>query len=403
MPPLSFHIQATCPHTGARAGLLETPHGIIPTPVFMPVGTQATVKALAPWELHDLGVAIVLSNTYHLSLRPGPDLIAGLGGLHRFMGWSGPILTDSGGFQVFSLAHLQSIDDHSVRFSSHLDGAGHEFTPERAVVIQEALGADIAMVLDQPSPYPAAESELRVALERTHRWAERSRIAHRRSDQALFGIVQGGTVPELRRASARFLTALDFPGYAIGGLVLGEPKELTYAMLEETTPLLPAAKPRYLMGVGAPDDLLEAVARGVDMFDCVLPTRVARNGALYTRRGRMNIRNARYRDEAGPVDTDCDCPLCRDFSLAYLRQLFASDEPLAYRLATLHNIRFLVRLMDGARQAILDGGFAAYREAFREDYRGPASATGQKTPWRAAQGRGAMLSTTIEPQTPRTL
>ncbi|MBI4499235.1 MAG: tRNA guanosine(34) transglycosylase Tgt [Chloroflexi bacterium] len=382
--PVTFHLQATGPRTGARAGLLHTPHGTIPTPVFMPVGTQATVKALDPTELKALGAAIILSNTYHLALRPGPDLIAQLGGLHGFMGWPGPILTDSGGFQVFSLAHRQSIDDDGVEFASHLDGTPHRFAPERVVAIQEALGADIAMVLDEPSPYPSEAARLRVALERTHRWAERCRAAHTRPDQGLFAIVQGGTMSALRQASARFLAGLDFPGYAVGGLSLGEPKALTYAMLEETTPLLPADKPRYLMGVGAPDDLLEGVARGIDMFDCVLPTRVARNGGLYTRRGRINIRNARYRDDFGPAADGCDCLLCRDFSLAYLRHLFLAQEPLAYRLATGHNVRFLVRLMAGAREAILSGRYPDYLDEFLEGYRAPVREVGQ-----GARRRGA--------------
>jgi queuine tRNA-ribosyltransferase len=363
-----FELVKTCSHTGARAGTLLTPHGDVPTPAFLPVGSQATVKTLTSDDLESLGVKMVLANCYHLYLRPGVDVIRQAGGLHRFMAWDGPILTDSGGFQVFSLGHLRRISDDGALFRSHIDGSEHFLTPELAIEIQEGLGADIIMVLDECPAYGGDLRTVREATERSHNWAERCLRRHERSDQALFGIVHGGTFDELRRQSAEFLASLDFPGYAIGGLSLGEPKDLTHAVLEETVPLLPQAKPRYLMGVGSPEDLVECVARGVDMFDSALPTRLGRNGALFTGERRLSIGNARFKDEQGPIDPECDCYTCRSYSAAYLNHLFKCRELLGYRLATIHNLRFIVGLMERIRQAILDGTFAAFKDAFLERY-----------------------------------
>ncbi len=357
----------------ARRGVLHTPHGPIATPCFAPVGTQATVKTLTPHDLEALDVHLILSNTYHLYLRPGAETIARLGGLHRFMGWDRPILTDSGGFQIFSLSHLRRVDADGVTFRSHIDGSEHRFTPERAVAVQELLGADIIMCLDEcPDPLDRRYNE--EALQRTHAWAERCRAAQSRPDQALFGIVQGGVFPDLRAQSARFLRGLDFPGYAIGGLSVGETKEQMYAMLDVVTPLLPAERPRYLMGVGTPEDILEAVARGVDLFDCVLPTRVARNSGLLTRQGRLNLRNARYAEDPDPVEAGCTCYTCQHFSRAYLRHLFKAGEVLALRLATVHNLHFMVRLMEDVRSHIQGGTFLAFKQAFLTEYTLPNQA-----------------------------
>ena len=358
-------------HTDAdsrgRLGRIVTPHGEIATPAFAPVGTQATVKALDPRDLRELGAELILANTYHLYLRPGADVVAEMGGLHRFMGWDGPILTDSGGFQVFSLAENRKFTDEGVLFRSHIDGSQHLFTPELVVRVQEQLGADIIMCLDEcAEPHDRAYNEQ--ALARTHAWAGRCRSAQTRTDQALFGIVQGGIFPDLRRQSAGFLVGLDFPGYAIGGLSVGETKEQMYAMLDITMPLLPAAKPRYLMGVGAPEDLLEGVARGVDLFDCVLATRLARNAALFTRQGRLNIRNLRFERDPGPIEAGCGCYTCRHFSRAYVRHLFKAGEMLASRLATLHNLHFLLQLMRDIRAAIAAGRFSAFRDEFLANY-----------------------------------
>ncbi|HSR29194.1 MAG TPA: tRNA guanosine(34) transglycosylase Tgt, partial [Anaerolineae bacterium] len=351
----------------ARLGRIVTPHGDIATPAFAPVGTQATVKALDPRDLHELGAELILSNTYHLYLRPGAEVVAEMGGLHRFMNWDGPILTDSGGFQVFSLSKTRKITDEGVEFRSHIDGSRHLFTPEMVVRVQEQLGADIIMVLDEcAEPQDRAYNEQ--ALARTHAWAERCRVAQIRSDQALFGIVQGGVFPDLRRQSAEFLKALDFPGYAIGGLSVGETKEQMVAMLDITTPLLPSAKPRYLMGVGAPEDLLEGVARGVDLFDCVLPTRLARNAGLFTQQGRINIRNARFERDTAPIEEGCPCFTCQNFSRAYLRHLFKAGELLAYRLASIHNLHFLLALMCDIRMAIANDRFLAFRDEFLANY-----------------------------------
>src|SRR5260221_7661067 len=368
--PLAFTVVGRCPQTAARAGVLRTPHGAVQTPVFMPVGTHATVKALGPDDLRAVGVSIVLANTYHLLLRPGPDLIAAFGGLHEFMRWEAPILTDSGGFQVFSLGHLRAVSDDGVRFRSHLDGAEVTLTPERVMEIEALLGADIILPLDECPPYPCTPEEGRTATERTHRWAERALAAAHRPDQALFGIPQGSMDAELRVASARFIGALPFDGFSIGGLSVGEPKPVMWRMLEAVIPELPDTKPRHLLGVGSPEDLLESVARGVDMFDCVLPTRTARTGGLYTPSRRLNIRAARFRTQREPVDPTCDCYTCRTFSAGYLHHLLRLEdegqrgELLYFRLASIHNVRFLIRLMDEARAAILEGTFAAFRERF---------------------------------------
>jgi queuine tRNA-ribosyltransferase len=362
-----FSLLHTDVESQARLGRMVTPHGEIDTPAFAPVGTQATVKALDPRDLQELGAGLVLANTYHLYLRPGADVVAEVGGLHRFMGWNGPILTDSGGFQVFSLAENRVVSDGGVTFRSHIDGSQHTFTPEMVVHVQEQLGADIIMCLDEcAEPHNRAYNEQ--ALARTHAWAERCRAAQKRDDQALFGIVQGGIFPDLRRDSARFLAGLHFPGYAIGGLSVGETKEQMYDMLDITTPLLPAGKPRYLMGVGAPEDLLESVARGVDLFDCVLPTRLARNAALFTRQGRLNMRNARFERDPAPVEEGCACYTCRHFSRAYVRHLFKAGEMLAARLATIHNVHFLLQLMREVRAAIAEDRFSTFKEEFLVEY-----------------------------------
>jgi queuine tRNA-ribosyltransferase len=336
-------------------------------PAFAPVGTQANVKTLEPRDLHEAGCQLILANTYHLYLRPGHRLIEQLGGLHPFMGWHGPILTDSGGYQVFSLAHQRKLDEDGVTFRSHIDGSLHRFTPELVMEIEQALGADIAMVLDECAE-PLDRDYLVKALARTHRWAVRCRDAHTRTDQALFGIVQGGIFPDLRRQSTEFLRTLDFPGYAIGGLAVGETKAQMYATLDETCPFLPEDKPRYLMGVGAPEDVVEAVARGVDFFDCVLPTRLARNGALLTPTGRMNLRSAQYAADPQPVQEDCACYTCRTFSRAYLRHLYKAGEISALRFGTIHNVTFMLDLMRQIRSAIASGTFADFRAGFLDRY-----------------------------------
>jgi len=351
----------------ARAGVFRTPHGDLPTPVFAPVGTGATVKALTPAQLHELGATLVLSNTYHLYLRPGDELIRDLGGLHQFMRWDGPMLTDSGGFQVFSLSNTRKIDGDGVTFKSHIDGSTHRFTPEKSIAIQENLGADIMMALDECSP-PLDRDYNREALDRTHAWAARCAAAKQRGDQALFGIVQGGIFPDLREESARYLTSLDLPGYAIGGLAVGETKEQMHAMLEIVNDILPAHKPRYLMGVGSPEDLVNGVLRGVDIFDCVLPTRLARNGAAMTRSGRLNMKNAPYARDPRPVEEGCTCYCCSNFTRAYVRHLVVSDEILASVLLTLHNVHLLLTLMREMRVAILEGTFEQYANNFLANY-----------------------------------
>ena len=355
----------------ARAGLLQTPHGEAPTPIFMPVGTQATVKAVSPRDLHALGAHVILANAYHLYLRPGDERIARLGGLHAFMGWDGPILTDSGGYQVFSLSQRRELDADGVTFRSHIDGSEHRFTPEKVIAIQENLGADFIACLDEcavPDDYDYNVE----ALARTHTWARRCKAAKTRGDQALFGIVQGGIFPDLRERSARFLTEVGFDGYAIGGLSVGETKEEMHRMLEVLDPLLPAHQPRYLMGVGTPADLVECVARGVDMFDCVLPTRMARNGSALTRDpgpdpsrpSRLNLRNARFADDPAPLEPGCTCYACTHFSRAYVRHLVKANEILGHHLLTLHNLHLMLTIAREIREAILAGRFQAYRETF---------------------------------------
>lgn len=364
---ISFRVTKACTQSGARVGELVTPHGIVLTPAFMPVGSQGTVKTLTPQDLRELGVSLVLGNAYHLYLRPGIEVIKKMGGLHRFMAWDGPMLTDSGGYQVFSLAPLRRVKEEGVFFRSHIDGSEHFFSPERSMEIQEALGADIIMALDECPPFGKSQDEVREATERTHRWAGRCLKSHN-GEQALFGIVQGGVFPALRRSSASFLASLDLPGYALGGLSLGEDKELMHSIIKEATALLPESKTRYLMGVGSPEDILRAVEEGVDLFDSALPTRVARNGAIFTRQGRRNIRNASFIWQQEPVESGCDCYACRHFSAAYLHHLFKSEELLAYRLSTLHNLRFIMRLMQEIREAILRGDFPAFKAGFLAEY-----------------------------------
>jgi queuine tRNA-ribosyltransferase len=367
---ISFTVTQKDKSCRARLGLLHTPHGTVETPVFMPVGTQATVKTMTPEEVREAGGRMILCNTYHLYLRPGHELVREAGGLHRFMHWDGPILTDSGGFQVFSLGPLRKVSEDGVTFRSHIDGSEHFFSPEKAMEVQMALSSDIAMAFDECAPYPCSREYALEALERTTRWAERCSAVHRRDDQGVFGIVQGGTFPDLRERSARELVKLDFPGYAIGGLSVGEPKELMYQMLDQTVPFLPEEKPRYLMGVGSPDCLVEGVVRGVDMFDCVLPTRIARNGTVLTHRGKLVVRNAEYARDFTPLDTDCDCYACRYYTRAYIRHLIKADEILGIRLTTIHNLHFVLTLMEEIRAAIRQGKMMEYRDKFLKKYHG---------------------------------
>lgn len=364
---INFTLVAGDAPVAPRAGVLSTPHGSIPTPAFMPVGTLANVKTLLPEEVAATGAHILLVNAYHLYLRPGHDLIAQLGGVHRFMDWHGPILSDSGGFQVFSLSRLRKITEEGARFRSHIDGSEHLYTPELAMEVQRALGVDIAMPLDHVLPGQSEFEPAKDAAERTLRWYERCRTAA--GALPTFAIVQGGIHPEIRQWHARELAALAAPGYSIGGLSVGESKDAMWAMTEVVTAELPVDRPRYLMGVGSPEDLVNAVARGVDMFDCVLPTRLGRNGSLFTRDGRRNIRNAVFREQPTPIDESCDCTTCRRFSMAYLHHLFRNDELLGYRLATVHNIRFLVRLAEEMRTAILASRFDDYAADFLGRYR----------------------------------
>ncbi len=365
---MQFQVQFQSQETAGRVGVLTTKHSQIPTPCFMPVGTQATVKALTQEELVELGAKIILSNTYHLYLRPGHDLVRSFGGLHGFMNWPGSILTDSGGFQVFSLSKLREVTEEGVRFRSHLDGSAHFFTPELAMEIQEALGADIIMCFDECISLPATREYIAKSIARTSRWAERCQRAHTREDQALFGIVQGGTDSALRLQSAKDLVSMDFPGYSIGGLSVGEPKEDMYRILEVLHPVLPQDKPRYLMGVGSPDCLLEGVARGVDMFDCVLPTRIARNGTVFTREGRLTVRDAPFRDDPRALDPHCSCKVCQTYSRAYIRHLLKAGEILALRLTTYHNVHFLLQLMVEVREHLRAGDFLAFKEDFLRRY-----------------------------------
>jgi queuine tRNA-ribosyltransferase len=353
----------------ARRGRLKLSHGWVETPIFMPVGTQATVKALSSEDLYEIGAGIILSNTYHLYLRPGAELIEKAQGLHGFMNWKRGILTDSGGFQVFSLSPLRRITDEGVYFNSHIDGSKHFLTPEKVMEIEQQLGADIAMCFDECAPYPCSYEEAEKAVERTTRWAERCLKAHDRKDQALFGIVQGNVFPDLRERSARALTELEFPGYGIGGLSVGEPKKEMYETLELMDGLLPPNKPRYLMGVGAPEDLLEGVRRGVDMFDCVLPTRLARHGSAYTREGRITVRNAVYAEDFRALDPSCSCRVCQNYSRAYIRHLIKAGELLAHRLLSYHNVYFLSQIMEEIRKAIEEGRFMGYYQEFLEKYK----------------------------------
>jgi len=367
-PPVSF-VSRSAGVGRARLGQLTTPHGVIDTPQFMPVGTQASVKSLTSGDLRTAGAQVILANTYHLSLRPGHERIARLGGLHRFMSWDGPILTDSGGFQVFSLAHLGTVDDGGVTFASHLDGSIQRLTPERAVAIQEALGSDIAMAFDQLIDATAPRAQVAAAMERTHRWAGRCIEARSREDQALFGIVQGGVDQQLRRQSVAVIAGMPFDGIAIGGLSVGESKPEMRESLDATADAL-ADDPRvrYLMGVGAPPDFFAAVERGIDLFDCVLPTRVARNGQLWTTAGKLNLRNTRFLDDPGPADPNCPCETCSDYSRAYLAHLFRARELLAYRLASLHNLTYTLGLMRSIRGALADGSFASLRDTVAAKY-----------------------------------
>ncbi|NVM20451.1 MAG: tRNA guanosine(34) transglycosylase Tgt [Desulfobacterales bacterium] len=359
----------------ARLGRIDTPHGCIDTPAFMPVGTQATVKSLTPEDLCDLGVQIILANTYHLYLRPGHEVISRLGGLHRFMHWNGPILTDSGGYQVFSLAKLRRISDHGVTFQSHIDGSRHILTPENAIEIQQALGSDIMMCLDECTAYPATHAECQRSLNLSSDWARRCKHSHRpachcearagrKGRSALFGIVQGGMFKDLRAQGVKALTDIGFDGYAVGGVSVGEPKQEMLDVAAFTLPLLPGSVPRYVMGVGAPEDLVEMVCLGADMFDCVMPTRNSRNGQLFVSAGAINICNARYRDDEGPVEAGCPCYTCRNYSRAYLRHLFMAKELLAYRLNTIHNINYFMTLMSKMRDAISRGRFERFKKDF---------------------------------------
>ena len=368
MPAVTYELIRQCPETGARAGRLHTPHGSFDTPMFMPVGTQGTVKTLSPEELHTMGAGVILGNTYHLFLRPGHEIVKKAGGLHRFMNWDGAILTDSGGFQVFSLGALRKISEEGVAFRSHHDGSKQFLSPEKSMEIQMALGSDIAMAFDECTPYPADYEYACRSMRLTTRWAKRCQSVHNREDQALFGIVQGGMYADLRQESAEQLVAMDFPGYAIGGLSVGEPKPLMYEVLEQTVPFLPQNKARYLMGVGTPDCLVEGVARGIDMFDCVFPTRVARNGTAITSQGRVVIRNAAYIEDFTPLDPECDCYTCRNYTRAYLRHLIRCDEIFGLRLMSLHNLHYLIKLMHQIRTSIIEGNYPEFRKLFWRKY-----------------------------------
>lgn len=359
------HVDAS---TGARYGILHTPHGDVETPMFMPVGTLATVKGIAPEQLKAMGSQVILSNTYHLWLRPGSDVIRMAGGLHQFMNYDRPILTDSGGFQVFSLGKTRKIEEKGVTFKSIIDGSKLFLSPEKSIQIQEDLGADIIMSFDECAPYPASREYMEKSVDRTLRWAKRGKEAHKREDQALFGIVQGGEYPDLREKAAKELVAMDFPGYAIGGTSVGEPKEIMYRMIEDSVKWLPEDKPRYLMGVGNPIDLIEAAIRGIDMYDCVLPTRVARHGALMTHHGRMNINNQKYKYDFRPVDDMCHCYTCTNYSRAYLRHLHKSDEIFGKSLLSIHNVAFLLDLAKDIRTAIQEDRLADFKEEFLDLY-----------------------------------
>lgn len=369
MPAITYELLHIDKNSGARRGVVHTPHGDIQTPIFMPVGTQATVKAMSPEELkEDVKAQIILANTYHLYLRPGADLIKEAGGLHKFMNWDRPILTDSGGFQVFSLSGLRKITEEGVKFNSHLDGSKHLFTPEKVMEIEEALGADIIMAFDECCPYPSTYEYTKKSMERTTRWAARCKEAHKTENQGLFGIIQGGFYKDLREKSAKDLIELDFPGYAIGGISVGEPKEEFLDILKFTTPLMPEDKPRYLMGVGTPDYLIEAALSGIDMCDCVLPTRLARHGTALTSKGKVVIRNNNYARDWNKLDDECDCYTCRNYTRAYLRHLVKTNEILGMRLLSLHNLRFLTKLMERVRIEIERDNLLAFRDEFYKQY-----------------------------------
>lgn len=369
MNAVTYELIKADPRTKARRGRLRTPHGSIETPVFMPVGTAATVKAMRPDEVREMGAEIILSNTYHLYLRPGHRIVQEAGGLHKFMNWNRAILTDSGGFQVFSLGDLRKITEEGVEFRSHIDGSRHMLSPEKSIEVQNALGADIIMAFDECAPYPADRGYVKNSLERTTRWLARCKEAHKNTEvQSLFGIMQGGMYRDLRHQSAMEIVDMDLPGYAIGGLSVGEPKELMYEVLDYCVDYLPAQKPRYLMGVGSPDHLFEGVERGVDMFDCVLPTRIARNGTAMTSQGKVVIKNAAYEKDFSPLDPECDCYTCRNYSKAYLRHLFKSGEILSSMLMTNHNLYFLIRTMESIRKAIEEDRFMEYKKEFYSKY-----------------------------------
>lgn len=364
MPKFSYELIKTCKQSGARLGIIHTPHGDIETPCFMPVGTQATVKAMTPRDLNEVGAKLILGNTYHLYLRPGHELVREAGGLHNFMAWGGAILTDSGGFQVFSLGEINKIEQDGVMFNSHIDGSKHYFTPEKVMEIEQALGADIAMCFDECAPYPCDYNYAKSAMGRTHDWAQRCKKSHTRSDQALFGIVQGGVFSDLRIESAKRLSDMDFIGYGIGGLSVGEPKPIMYDMLEALMPHMPTNKPRYLMGVGSPDCLVEGVVRGVDMFDCVLQTRIARNGLALSHFGKHMLRNKEFSKDFSPIETGCECYACTNFTRAYIRHLIKAKEILAAQLITAHNLHFTLKLMAEIRQAIMDDRLLDFRAEF---------------------------------------
>ncbi|ADH99968.1 tRNA guanosine(34) transglycosylase Tgt [Salisediminibacterium selenitireducens] len=369
MTAITYEHIKTCKQSGARLGKVHTPHGSFETPIFMPVGTLATVKTMSPEDLLQMNAQIILSNTYHLWLRPGEDIVKEAGGLHQFMNWHRPILTDSGGFQVFSLSDLRNITEEGVHFRNHLSGEKLFLSPEKAMRIQNDLGPDIMMAFDECPPYPAEHAYMKASVERTSRWAERCLEGHKRpEDQGLFGIVQGGEYEDLRKQSAKDLVSLDFPGYAIGGLSVGEPKDVMNRVLEFTTPWLPEDKPRYLMGVGTADSLIDGAIRGVDMFDCVLPTRIARNGTLMTSKGRLVVRNAKFARDFRPLDENCSCYVCQNHSRAYIRHLIKANETLGLRLCSYHNLHFLIDLMEQVRQAIREDRLLDFRESFFEEY-----------------------------------
>lgn len=363
-----FEIKHICKQTGARYGILHTPHGDVETPMFMPVGTLATVKYLSPEELYEMGSGVILSNTYHLWLRPGPDVVKAAGGLHKFMNYNRPMLTDSGGFQVFSLAEGRKISEEGVTFKNHLDGSKLFMSPEKSIELQNAFGADIIMSFDECPPYPATYEYMKASVERTLRWAERGKAAHKNDMQALFGIVQGGEYEDLRKLSATSLAQMNFDGYSIGGTSVGETKETMYKMIDYSIKYLPENKPRYLMGVGSYDAIIEGVLRGVDMFDCVLPTRIARHGALMTSKGRVNIRDKQYEFDFSPLDSECNCYTCKNYTKAYLRHLYKCDEGFGKRLLSIHNINFLINLTKQIREAIKEDCFGDFKEEFFKKY-----------------------------------